>query len=438
MSNLTNNTADLRDILVAINALPKAGSNSGIIPNGTKEIEKNGEYDVTNYAKANVNVPSKEPVLQEGSATPTKSQQTFNPPSGVDGFSEFVVKPIPDEYIVPEGTGEITNNGKFYVARYEMVNVNVPDVPAVTEELSVIKNGTWEPSAGVDGFSKVTVNVPDIPAVVYPLEVAENGTYIAPVGVDGYSPIVVDVKPVTDELTITENCTRIAADEGLDGYSKVIVNVPETTPVIQPLEVNENNVVLTPPDGVDGYSPITVNVPVENLDEEINEQSELIEVRAEYLNELLTVLDKKAAGSSVEMCTVTLTSSFDGVENLTEGHADAYVIEKDFSVTTEQNSACKNVGSFVNTSISISIPKGNLLILDISYDYGTYDSTGMFHPDEYVDYIPPKNFSLTGDVGFIINGGLANFGGTYAGSGIAECCGFVVYGDCSITVTPTS
>lgn len=310
MSNLTNNTADLRDILVAINALPKAGSNSGIIPNGTKEIEKNGEYDVTNYAKANVNVPSKEPVLQEGSATPTKSQQTFNPPSGVDGFSEFVVKPIPDEYIVPEGTGEITNNGKFYVARYEMVNVNVPDVPAVTEELSVIKNGTWEPSAGVDGFSKVTVNVPDIPAVVYPLEVAENGTYIAPVGVDGYSPIVVDVKPVTDELTITENCTRIAADEGLDGYSKVIVNVPETTPVIQPLEVNENNVVLTPPDGVDGYSPITVNVPVENLDEEINEQSELIEVRAEYLNELLTVLDGKAAGGSgsYETCTLEINA----------------------------------------------------------------------------------------------------------------------------------
>ena len=312
MSNLTNNTNELRDILVAINALPKAGSNSGIIPNGTKEIEKNGEYDVTNYAKANVNVPSKEPVLQEGSATPTKSQQTFEPPSGVDGFSEFVVEPIPVEYIVPEGTGEITNNGKFYVARYEMVNVNVPDIPAVTEELSVIKNGTWEPSAGVDGFSKVTVNVPDIPAVVCPLEVAENGTYIAPVGVDGYSPIVVDVKPATDELTITENCTRIAADEGLDGYSKVIVNVPETTPVIQPLEVNENNVVLTPPDGVDGYSPITVNVPVENLDEEINEQSELIEVRAEYLNELLTVLDGKAAGGNsgvLEMCTLRVVGA---------------------------------------------------------------------------------------------------------------------------------
>ena len=125
MSNLTNNTSELRDILAAVNALPE--SSGGITPSGTKQITENGTYDVTNYASAEVNVPSEEPVLQKGSATPTKSQQTINPPSGVDGFSEFVVEKIPDSYVIPSGTKTITANGnRIDVSKYSNVNVNVP------------------------------------------------------------------------------------------------------------------------------------------------------------------------------------------------------------------------------------------------------------------------------------------------------------------------
>ena len=57
----------------------------GFIPEGTINIIENGETDVFNYAKANVNVPE------------------------------------------PSGTIDITENGQYNVKSYSNANVNVPD-----------------------------------------------------------------------------------------------------------------------------------------------------------------------------------------------------------------------------------------------------------------------------------------------------------------------
>lgn len=65
------------------------------------------------------------PVLQEKSVTPTKSIQEVTADDGYDGLEKVSVGAIPDEYIVPSGTKDITENGTHDVAEFASVEVNV-------------------------------------------------------------------------------------------------------------------------------------------------------------------------------------------------------------------------------------------------------------------------------------------------------------------------
>lgn len=108
------------------------------------------------------------PVLDEVNATPSESTQTFTPGTGFAGFDKVIVAPIPSEYVKPEGTLDVTENGTQDVTNYKNVNVNVePNLEQKT--VTITENGTTEvtPTTGKDGLSKVTVitNVPTASAV---------------------------------------------------------------------------------------------------------------------------------------------------------------------------------------------------------------------------------------------------------------------------------
>lgn len=63
--------------------------------------------------------------MQEKEVNPTKEVQEVIPDIQYDGLSKVTVNPIPDEYIQPTGTIDITSNGTYDVKSYESANVNV-------------------------------------------------------------------------------------------------------------------------------------------------------------------------------------------------------------------------------------------------------------------------------------------------------------------------
>lgn len=77
------------------------------------------------------------PEVKSLEVTPTKELQ-IHKPDNCYGYNKVKVNPIPDEYIKPSGTLDITENGITDVTNYSKVDVNVETIipEDLTEELS--------------------------------------------------------------------------------------------------------------------------------------------------------------------------------------------------------------------------------------------------------------------------------------------------------------
>lgn len=96
-----------------------------------------GEIYEKNTLNGEVNI-SKEfisPPLIDLEVNPSKEQQVFNHEDDY-GYDNVIVNSIPEEYIIPSGSLDITENGTKDVTSYAEVNVNIEGKEDLTEELN--------------------------------------------------------------------------------------------------------------------------------------------------------------------------------------------------------------------------------------------------------------------------------------------------------------
>ena len=94
--------------------------------------------------------------MQEKEITPTKETQIVEPDRNYDGLKKVIVNKIPDEYIIPSGEIDITQNGTYNVADKATANVNIPEKQLGTK--TITKNGIYKATDdNLDGYSEVDV-----------------------------------------------------------------------------------------------------------------------------------------------------------------------------------------------------------------------------------------------------------------------------------------
>lgn len=91
------------------------------------------------YCSQDVNV-----IPQWGTVTakPSESEQVFTPDGGRAGISQATVEAIPDEYIEPSGTQQITENGTYNIADKKYVSVEISSEQPTLFAPSISLNGS--------------------------------------------------------------------------------------------------------------------------------------------------------------------------------------------------------------------------------------------------------------------------------------------------------
>lgn len=143
--------------------------------------------------------------------------------------------------VKPSGTLEISENGVYNVYSYSSASVDVH--PSISLSETYISNGNYNITGEFNG-GVIKVDVPSPQFVTETLNVSSNGTYNPGEGVDGYSQVVVDVpqsvtgftqKNLTEgtvEIINLDNSASFVASIAFTGNKTIqTVNLPYATSV---------------------------------------------------------------------------------------------------------------------------------------------------------------------------------------------------------------
>ena len=96
--------------------------------------------------------------MQEKEITPTKEIQIVEPDRNYDGLSKVIVDKIPDEYIIPQGNLEISQNGTYDITNKESVNVDVQPNLQIKNATPTTSSQNIIADEGYDGLSSVSIS----------------------------------------------------------------------------------------------------------------------------------------------------------------------------------------------------------------------------------------------------------------------------------------
>lgn len=117
-----------------------------------------GEIEIDDVFELENNI---EILVQDKIVEPTREIQTVTADEDYDQLGTVTVNPIPDEYIIPDGTLDVDANGDVDVTMFRMARVGVYTPPILQDKsITITENGTTNITAdeGYDGLNSVTVN----------------------------------------------------------------------------------------------------------------------------------------------------------------------------------------------------------------------------------------------------------------------------------------
>ena len=159
------------------------GQGGGVDPSGTLDITSNGEYDVYSYASASVSVHPSNSLSETYTTNGTKTI------TGEFNGGTVNVDVHPSNVF----SGSYSSNGIYNISgEFNGGTVNVDVHPSNVFSGSYSSNGIYNISGEFNG-GEITVEVPAPQFITETLNVSANNTYYPGSGVNGFSEVVVNV-----------------------------------------------------------------------------------------------------------------------------------------------------------------------------------------------------------------------------------------------------